>query len=51
VVPRSQETPAYPLLFAGGKPEKVQETRAKFPMALYCGTDEVVEVLAELVRK
>jgi hypothetical protein len=38
-----------PLLFAGGKPEKVLETKAKFPKALYCGTDEVVEVLAEVV--
>jgi hypothetical protein len=32
-----------------GRPEKVLETKAKFPKALYCGTDEVVEVLAEVV--
>jgi hypothetical protein len=36
-----------PILFAGGKPEKVEETKEKFPHAIYCGTDAVVEALAE----
>jgi hypothetical protein len=36
-----------PILFAGGLREKVAETRTKFPEAIYCGTDEVVEVLEE----
>jgi len=38
-----------PLLFAGGKPEKCEETRSKFPKAGYCGTDGVVEALAEIL--
>jgi hypothetical protein len=38
-----------PLLFAGGKPEKIEETRSRFPKAGYCGTDGVVEALAEIL--
>ena len=34
-----------PIVFAGGTPEKVEATRAKFPRAKYCSLDEVPHVL------
>ncbi|MEK7728435.1 MAG: hypothetical protein AAB354_08470 [candidate division KSB1 bacterium] len=37
-----------PLVFAGGQPDKVKATKAKFPKAIFCGTEEVLAVLARL---
>lgn len=34
-----------PILFVGGKPEKVQATREKFPQAVYCAADELTSAL------
>jgi hypothetical protein len=39
-----------PLLFAGGQPEKVKATKAKFPKAIFCTAEEVPEILANLFR-
>lgn len=38
-----------PLIFAGGQPDKVKATKAKFPKAIYCGAEEVSAVLARLL--
>lgn len=35
-----------PIVFAGGKPDKVEEAREQFPAALFCAADEVAEVIA-----
>ena len=40
---------AIPLVFAGGKPDKVEAARAAFPDALHCAADEVPRVVAERV--
>jgi len=37
-----------PIIFAGGKPEKVDVVRKKFPKAVYCESEEVVTALARL---
>jgi len=37
-----------PILFSGGKPEKVADTRAKFPKAIFCSSDEVAGKLKGL---
>lgn len=39
-----------PIVFAGGAPDKVEATRAKFPRAIFCASDEVSKVLDELLR-
>lgn len=38
-----------PILFVGGKPDKVAEARAQFPAAIFCADEEVPEKLAELL--
>src|SRR5437899_1619906 len=40
-----------PLIFAGGKPDKVEVMKAKFPEAVYCGADELVATLAECMKE
>jgi hypothetical protein len=37
-----------PIIFAGGQPEKVAATKAKFPRARFCGNEEVLGVLQQL---
>ncbi len=37
-----------PITFAGGKPDKIESTRARFPTAIYCETDEVPAVVRGL---
>ena len=37
-----------PFIFSGGKPEKVDVVRKKFPKAVYCEREEVVTALARL---
>ncbi len=39
-----------PLIFAGGQPDKVAATQAKFPQALYCATGKVLDVIQKLER-
>lgn len=39
-----------PLLFAGGQPDKVKATQAKFSQATYCSLEEVPHVLARLLQ-
>jgi hypothetical protein len=36
------------IIFAGGKPEKVDVVRKKFPKAIYCESEEVVAALSRL---
>jgi hypothetical protein len=31
-----------PILFVGGRPDKVEATRQKFPAAIYCSHDEMI---------
>ena len=38
------------LIFAGGQPDKVAATRAKFPKATFCETDKVTEVVQKLLH-
>lgn len=35
-----------PIIFAGGQPDKVKATKAKFPQATFCTTEETPAVLA-----
>lgn len=37
-----------PIVFVGGKPDKIKATRAKFPTALYCSEEELPTTLKEL---
>ncbi len=39
-----------PLIFAGGQPDKVAATQAKFPQALYCASGQVLDVIQKLER-
>lgn len=34
-----------PIIFAGGQPDKVKATKAKFPNAIFCATEEVPAIL------
>jgi hypothetical protein len=34
-----------PLVFAGGKPDKAAEVKRKFPKAIFCATDDILDVL------
>jgi hypothetical protein len=36
------------IIFAGGLPDKVEATRAKFPDAIYCSSESVAETLARI---
>lgn len=36
-----------PMIFAGGQPDKVDTTRAKFPDAIYCATEDLHTTLNE----
>ena len=38
-----------PIVFVGGKPDKVAATREKFPTATFCATEDVTATLARLV--
>ena len=38
-----------PIVFAGGAPDKVEATRAKFPRAIFCASDEVSKVLDKVL--
>lgn len=40
-----------PIIFAGGQPDKVKATKAKFPKAIFCATEEVAGRLASLLPK
>jgi len=37
-----------PIIFAGGQPDKVKATKAKFPQAVFCATEKVPEILRNL---
>lgn len=37
-----------PIVFCGGKPEKVELTRAKFPNALFCSNEALAATLSKL---
>ncbi len=39
---------AIPLVFVGGKPDKVAATTKKFPEAVYCTTEELTTVVADI---
>lgn len=39
-----------PIVFAGGVPDKVAATRAKFPKAIFCASDDVPRVLSTLLQ-
>jgi hypothetical protein len=39
-----------PVVFVGGKPEKVAETRTRFPDAVYCSFDDLVRSIDRVVR-
>lgn len=39
-----------PLIFAGGQPDKVKMTKAKFPKATFCATEEVSAVVERVLR-
>lgn len=38
-----------PIVFVDGKPDKVKETKKKFPKAIFCTSDELNEVVSELI--
>jgi hypothetical protein len=38
-----------PLVFAGGETDKVKATKAKFPKAIFCATEEVPAILTRLL--
>jgi hypothetical protein len=40
-----------PIIFAGGKPEKVELIKAIFPKAVFCSTAELPETIYKLVNK
>ncbi len=37
-----------PIVFAGGQPDKVKATKAKFPKAIFCATEKVPEILKDI---
>jgi hypothetical protein len=37
-----------PIVFAGGKPDKVVATREQFPAAVYCANEELADILGRL---
>lgn len=38
-----------PVIFVGGKPDKVEETKLKFPKAVYCSSDKLISNIKKLV--
>ena len=40
-----------PIIFAGGKPDKIEATRTKFPTAVYCETEDVPSAVRNLIAK
>lgn len=38
-----------PVIFVDGKPEKVEETKAKFPNAVYCRGEQLPEIVKGLL--
>ena len=40
-----------PLIFSGGKPDKVESMRAKFPEAVYCGAEELLETVMKCTAR
>lgn len=40
-----------PIIFAGGKPDKIKTTKEKFPRAIFCATAELPERIARLVKE
>src|SRR5262245_15217124 len=47
----SKKRRAIPLIFAGGKPDKVEAMKTKFPGATYCDSDKLVETVERLVAQ
>jgi hypothetical protein len=39
-----------PIIFAGGQPDKMKATRAKFSKAIFCAGEEVPAVLERMLR-
>ena len=39
-----------PIIFAGGQPDKVKATKAKFPQATFCATEEVAAALVRALQ-
>ncbi|MBI5858179.1 MAG: hypothetical protein HZB42_11105 [Sphingobacteriales bacterium] len=37
-----------PIIFCGGQPDKVEATRLKFPKAIYCSNENLVDMLMKL---
>jgi len=47
----AQKRQHIPIIFAGGQPDKVKATKAKFLKAIFCATEEVPAILARLLPK
>lgn len=39
-----------PLIFIDGKPDKVEQTREKFPKAIYCNSDKLVTTIKNIIK-
>src|SRR5262245_25259529 len=39
-----------PLIFAGGQPDKVKVTKAKFPKAIFCATEEMPAAIERVLQ-
>jgi hypothetical protein len=39
-----------PIIFAGGQSDKVKATKAKFPKAIFCASEEVPAILERTLR-
>lgn len=38
-----------PVIFVDGKPDKVEETKQKFPKARYCTSDQLIDTVQQLI--
>ncbi|MFZ5554631.1 MAG: hypothetical protein ACOZCO_16035 [Bacteroidota bacterium] len=39
-----------PLIFVGGQKEKVEDTRKKFPKALYCSEENLTGIIGDILK-
>jgi hypothetical protein len=39
-----------PLIFVDGRPDKVEQTKQKFPKAIYCSSDKVVTTIKNIIK-
>ncbi|MFI5203227.1 MAG: hypothetical protein ACHQF2_01935 [Flavobacteriales bacterium] len=40
-----------PVIFVGGQPDKIAQTKSKFPKAIYCTNEQLVEKLNNMLKK